>query len=107
MMERMWSNILNRFGQEVSLRRGEDTVFLRALVQPILDRGEEQEVPSPLGLERQDRFRYIGPAEHALDLDTLVEWKGQDYRVRSAHLVGEGVCPHWWAVLYPREEAAL
>lgn len=107
MMERMWSDILNRFGQEVSLRRGEDTVSLRALIQPVLDRGQEQEVPSPLGLGRQDRFRYMGPAGYPLDLDTLVEWKGKDYRVRSAHLAGEGVCPYWWAMLYPREEAEL
>lgn len=107
MMERMWSDILYRFGQEVSLRRGEDTVSLRALIQPVLDRGEEQEVPSPLGLGRQDRFRYLGPAGHPLDLDTLVEWNGKDYRVRATHLVGEGICPYWWAMLYPREEAAL
>lgn len=107
MMERMWSDILSRFGQEVCLRRGEDTVSLRALIQPVLDRREEQEVPSPLGLGRQDRFRYMGPAGHPLDPDTLVEWKGKNYRVRSAHLAGEGVCPYWWAMLYPREEAAL
>ena len=25
----------------------------------------------------------------------------------SAQMVGEGVCPHWWAVLEPREEEAL
>lgn len=107
MMERIWSDILSRFGQEVTLRKGEETISLRALVQPVLERGRDQEVPSPLGLERQDQFRYMGPAWHPLDLDTLVEWKGKDYRVRSAHLAGEGVCPHWWAMLCPREEAAL
>ena len=104
MMERMWGDILARFGQEVILRKGEEAVSLRALIQPVLDRGEEQEAASPLGLKRQDRFRYMGPAGHPLNLDTLVEWKGRDYRVQSARLVGEGVCPHWWAVLYPRDE---
>ena len=49
----------------------------------------------------------MGPAESPLSPDTLVKWKGRDYQVRSACLAGEGVCPHWWAVLYPREEAAL
>lgn len=103
-MERMWGDILDRFGQDVVLREGEQAVPLRALVQPLLERGEDQEVPSPLGLRRQDRFRYMGPAGHPLGPDTLVEWKGKDYRVRSAHLAGEGICPHWWAVLYPRDE---
>lgn len=102
-MERMWADILARFGQDVILR-GAETVACKAMVQPFLDRGAEQETASPLGLGRQDKFRYLGPAEHPLDLDTLVEWKGTEYRVGSAHLVGEGVCPHWRAVLYPREE---
>ncbi len=103
MMERLWADILARFGQDVVLR-GEETVFCRAMVQPWLDRESEQETASPLGRGRRDRFRYLGPAGHPLDLDTLVEWKDGEYRVGSAHLVGEGICPHWRAVLYPREE---
>lgn len=107
MMERLWGDILERFGQEVTLREGEEAVTLHALVQPVLEREGLQEAPSPLGLERRERLRYMGPAEPPLGPDTLVEWKGRDYRVRSACLAGEGVCPHWWAVLYPREEGAL
>lgn len=106
-MEQTWKGILGRYGQAVTLRRGEDAVSLRAFVQPALDRGVEQEVPGPLGLGRKDRFLYLGPGDHPLDTDTLVEWGGQEFRVRSAHLVGENVCPHWWAVLYPRDEVVL
>ena len=58
-------------------------------------------------LERQERFRYMGPAEHPLHPDMVVEWKGQAYRVQSAHLMGEDICPHWWAMLSPRDEEAL
>ena len=107
MMKRLWSGILERFGEDVVLRGSEAGPPVRALVQPLLERGEEQEAPGPLGWERRDRFRYLGPAEHPLDLDTVVEWNGKEYRVRRAHFVGAGVCPHWWAVLSPREEAAL
>lgn len=107
MMERLWSGILERFGQDVTLRSGQSRVPVQALIQPYLEKGGEQELPGPMGLERQSRFRYIGPAGHPLDLDTLVEWKGKDYRVQRAQLVGEGVCPHWWAVLRPGEEEAL
>lgn len=106
-MERLWNDILSRFGQDVVLCGKEGEVPLQAILQPVLDQRREQELPSPLGLERQDRFRYMGPAEHPLDPDTLVKWNGRNYRVQSAHLAGEGVCPHWWAVLCPGEEEAL
>ena len=101
---------MERYGQEVVLR-GRETAACRAIVQPCLDRSGEQEEAGPLGLERRERFRYMGPAGLPLDLDTVVEWRGRTWRVRSAQLrvssvqlVGEGVCPHWWAMLVPREE---
>lgn len=103
-MKRIWDNILERFGQDVVLCGKEGNIPLRAILQPILEQKQVQELPSPLGLERQERFRYMGPAEHPLDLDTLVKWNGRSCRVQSAHLVGEGVCPHWWAMLRPGEE---
>lgn len=103
-MEQEWNNILARFGQEVILRRDGADSSLRAFVQPALDRSRDQEAATPLGLGRQERFLYLGPAGQPLDPDTLVEWKGREYRVQSAHMVGEGVCPHWWAMLYPRDE---
>lgn len=102
-MERLWADILARFGQDVVLR-GAETAVCKAMVQPLPERGTEQETASPLGLGRQDRFRYLGPAGCPLDPDTVVEWKGRQYRVESAHLMGEDICPHWRAVLYPREE---
>ena len=105
MMERMWSDILERFGQDVTLR-GAETVRCTAIIQPCLERSGEQEVPGPLGLERREQFRYMGPAGYPLDPDTVVEWKSRTWRVRSARLVGEGICPHWWAMLCPGEETA-
>ncbi|MEY8401778.1 hypothetical protein AALA54_00350 [Oscillospiraceae bacterium 44-34] len=103
MMERLWDDILARFGQDVALR-GAETAACRALVQPLLDKGTDQEVHGPLGLGRQDRFLYLGPADRPLDLNTVVEWNGRAYRVQAAHRVGEGLCPHWRAVLRPGEE---
>lgn len=107
MMERMWSEILERFGQDVTLRDGKGDVSVKALIQPCLDRGKDQETPGPLGWGRQDRFRYMGPAGAPLDPDTVVEWKGREYRVQSAHRMGENVCPHWWAMLFPRDEVQV
>lgn len=107
MMERMWNDILECFGQKVTLRSGEDSVSVKALIQPCLERNREQQVPGPLGLERREQLRYMGPAGHPLDTDTVVVWKNREYWVQSAHLVGEGVCAHWWAILFPRDEVAL
>lgn len=106
-MDRIWRGLLNRYGQEVTLRNGGKAVTVRAFVQPILEQSKSQQTPSLLGLERQDRLRYLGPADCPLDLDTLVERQGTQYRVLAAHLAGEGICPHWWAVLIPGEEAAV
>lgn len=104
MMEREWRGILNRYGQQVILYRGEEEVPLRALLQPVLEEHNDQQLPTPLGMSRQERLLYLGPPDQMLDLDTLVECGGQQYRVSNAHRVGRGVCPYWWAVLYPRDE---
>ena len=106
-MEQMWNDILERFGQDVVLRRGEQEDSFRAIIQPYRESRTVQEVHGPLGLGRQERFRYLGPKRYPVELDTLVRWKEREYRVQSACLAGEGVCPYWWAVLYPREEAGL
>lgn len=106
-MEQVWGDILKRFGQEVVLRKQEVEISLQALVQPCLERKERQEVPGPLGLERREWFRYMGPAGYPLDTDTVVIWRGKEYRVQSARMAGEGVCPHWWATLCPRDEVDL
>lgn len=104
MMQREWRGILNRFGQQVILYRGEEEIPLRALLQPVLEEGKDGQRPTPLGMSRQEKLLYLGPADQKLDLDTLVEWDGQQYRVRNARMVGQGVCPYWWAVLSPRDE---
>lgn len=104
MMEQEWRGILNRFGQQVILYRGEEEIPLRALLQPVLEENKDQQMPAPLGVSRQEKLLYLGPPDQRLDLDTLVECGGQQYRVRNARMVGRGICPYWWAVLCPRDE---
>lgn len=107
MMEREWQGILSRFGQQVTLCRGEERVSLKALLQPVLEEGTSQWQPTPLGLGSQEKFLYLGPPDQSVDTDTLVEYEGREYRVSRAHRVGDGVCPYWWAALYPRGEVTL
>lgn len=106
-MRRTWKGILYRYGQDVTLSRGEERRTVKALVQPVLDRSGEQEEPSPLGTGRQERFLYLGPVEQPMETDTVVEWQGRRYRVKRTHVAGVEICPYRWAVLCPRDEVAL
>jgi hypothetical protein len=104
MMDRAWRAILARYGQEVTVRgeKGEMGQTVRAFLQPVLEKDEVQTVPSPLGLRREDRFLYLGPADVPLTArESLVEWQGQTLEVQSAHPVGTDRAGHWWAVLRP------
>lgn len=108
MMEREWRAILARYGQAVTVYRTEtaEGVPLRAFLQPVLEKGTEQSLPSPLGMRREDRFLYLGPGDVPLTArESRVAWAGRDYEVQSAQSVGSG--NHWWAVLRPRDEAAV
>lgn len=108
MMEREWRAILARYGQPVTVYQGEaeQGISLRAFLQPVLEKGTEQSLPSPLGMRREDRFLYLGPGDVPLTArESRVAWAGRDYEVQSAQSVGSG--NHWWAVLRPRDEAAV
>ena len=106
MMEREWKGLLARYGQPVVLHQGERALSGRAFVQPIRESGQEQLVPSPLGLRREDRFLYLGDPNCPLTANRdWVEFEGEGYAVTSAHpvYVGSSVS-HIWAVLRPRDK---
>ena len=101
-MEHAWKTILAQYGQRVTVYPdGEGTgVTLNAFLQPVLDQGKEQTVPSPLGMKRQDRFLYLGPASRPLTPRlSRVTWAGQNFEVQAAQPVGGKRTHHWWAVL--------
>ena len=101
-MEQTWRRILARYGQKVTLYpEGEgSSVTLKVFLQPVLEEGKEQCVPSPLGIKRQDRFLYLGPAKNPLiPRVSRVVWAGQNFEVQAAHPVGGRQIHHWWAVL--------
>ena len=106
-MDREWQTILARYGRNMTLYSPEqpEGIALRAMLQPVLERTGEQQVPSPLGLRREDRFLYLGPKEAALQAgESRVVCEDREYLVQSAHLVGDN---HWWAVLRPRDKERL
>ena len=106
-MDGEWQTILTRYGRDVTLYSPQypEGGALRAMVQPVLERTGEQQVPSPLGMRREDRFLYLGPKEAALQAgESQVVCQDGAYEVQSAHLVGDH---HWWAILRPRDKESL
>ena len=103
-MDRQWEDILRRYGVATQVRTGEESRQVSAFLQPVLDR-DEQLVPTPLGLRREERVLYLGPVDVVLTpMESVVRWEGADYEVCSARSVGDG--HHMWAVLQRREESA-
>lgn len=108
-MEAEFDAVLTKLGRSVTVEStGGETTQVRALIQPVRDRGEEQSRPSPLGGLRQDRFLYMGQAHVPLEDGGAVEEEGARYRIVSAHPIrsGGGETAYWWALLRPmgREE---
>ena len=104
MMDGEWAAILNRYGQRVTVTRGAEQKTVRAFVQSVLDK-EQQLAPSPLGLRREERCLYLGPAHLPLfPRESVVSWDGGDYEVCSTRMVGDG--HHVWAILQSREGSA-
>ena len=90
--------ILRRYGQTVTLVRGEDRVQAKAFLQPLRERDEAVPETADIGWLDGRRWLYLG--REALETGDRVLWKGEGFRVRSgrAHYVGNTLC-HWRAVL--------
>ena len=103
-LARHWHVILARYGQSVTVfpKSGDGSAETRAFVQPLAERGEDQRVPSPLGLRREDRFLYLGPGEVPLEEGGRVRLGQEDYVVQAAHSIGQGL--FWQGVLRPVDE---
>lgn len=75
MMEREWRAILARYGQEMTLHhKTGERHLVRAFFQPVLDKGEEQEVPSPWACGGRNDFCTWGPVPAFWSL--AMRWSG-------------------------------
>ena len=102
MNERVWSSLLRRYGQEVTVERDGQRVKAWAFLQE--REVDEQFVPSPLGVRREETAEYFGSREVPLvPGESRVEWKGRCYEVRAVREVGGH---HIRAALRRREEDA-
>ena len=98
-----WRVLLSRFGQPVRIHSALSGSVreVRAFLQPVLRKDEDQLVPSPVGTRQDDRFLYLGPANVPLNDGDVVEWERSRYLVQSAHLVGPETGGHIRAILRP------
>ena len=102
-----FEKILQRYGTMATIfpEGGEDGVTAMALIQPIRDK-QRQEVASPLGWRKQERWLYLGEPDVPLEVgeDGFVRAEGMEFEVFSARRVdlGRRSC-HWWGILIPRE----
>ena len=70
MKEGAVTKLLDRYGQTVILQKDGGEQIGKAILQPLREKGTEQEMPAAVGLCRGDRFLYLGQAELTLEAGT-------------------------------------
>ena len=103
-MTRWVEEILERFGQQVTVEHDGTAETVRAFLQPIRERDESVPETAAIGWLDGRLWRYLG--QTAVEAGDLVCWNGQRFRVRSErpHYIGDTLC-HWRAVLERAREA--
>lgn len=109
-MERIVPALMRRYGQRVEILGDGESRQVRAFLQPVRRKTseEEQYLPTPLGLRREDRWLYLGEGEAALSpLTNRVKWNGKTFDIQTAQpiYVGDRLS-HWWALLAPGDKEA-
>lgn len=100
--------LMDRYGQQVELRRAGEAVPARAFLQPVTRnrKGERQYLPTPLGAKREDRFLYLGEpgAEVKAGRDRVI-WRDAPFEVETAQPIYVGqTLFYWWAILVPADK---
>ena len=106
MTQEWMRNILEHYGQAVTLRTAEGEVSGAAFLQPVTERGEH--VPSSMtGLGWKDARQWLYLGLDKMESGDTVLWGAHTFRVKSsrAYYIGEEL-NHWWALLEQAKEAA-
>ena len=105
-MTGVMEEILERYGQTVTLRKQDGEKSVRAFIQPTAVRDETAPGErTPIGWVDGRLWRYTG-LEEVQPGDTIA-WGARRFRVRSSreHTLSDEI-NHWWAVLEPERRAA-
>ena len=98
--------VLDRYGQEITLCREGTETEIRAFLQPAAESGEQApDTATALGWIDGRRWLYLG--QTALEIGDVLGWKDRTFRVRSCrpYYIGEELS-HYWAALEKEREAA-
>ena len=98
--------VLERYGQEVTLHHEGTETALRAFLQPVTEKGERvPDTATALCWLDGRQWLYLGQA--SLETGDTLTWKGLTFQVRSCrpYYIGEALC-HYWAALEKEREAA-
>lgn len=103
----MIANAIERYGMPVTVTHGKNTVQTKAFLQPLTrERDREPFSVGVLGAVDERCWRYLGPAEAALEIGDTVSGGGEVYRVRDCAIVRalseDAYC---WGLLRRREAA--
>ena len=90
--------ILDRYGQEVTVEHAGEAETVRAFLQPVTERDEVVPEIAETGWLDGRLWLYLG--RQAVGAGDFVSWDGRRFRVRSGrpHYIGGALC-HWRAVL--------
>ena len=99
-MKELLSEAFARCGMSVEVRRGEDTVQIKAFVQPLRrESGEEPFSVTALGAVSEQCWR-----DMAVTMGDRVICGGRQYVVRrAAPFYAGGEIAYYWAILHPEE----
>lgn len=88
-MQQTVEKFLRRYGSDIRVRSGEQTVQIRAFLQPVTGRGQNmaQIGVSPLGREAAGQYIYIGPLEPAVAEGDGLELDGREYILRRTEQI--------------------
>ncbi len=91
-----WRRILEKYGQKVTIRRGEEETHIRAFFQPVAEKAAG-EMPTPLGMAPVGKYLYLGPAEEKLEDAEELIWEGRTFRfIRNREIpVGDTIFYRW------------
>lgn len=104
MESRTWNVLLEQYGQEVELCRGEARTAVRAFFQPVREKAAGEE-PTALGVAPAGKWLYLGPAAEGLeDVDALL-WKGRRFQlIRNREYAMGRETLYRWAVAMEMDE---
>lgn len=96
MDERVWKDLLERYGQKVTLMGAEGEVSVRAFFQPVKEK-KDGEAATAIGIRPLGKHLYLGPADVAVEEGEEVRWNGASFRFHRVRCVpvGDKIAYRW------------